>query len=392
MEKHKCKLCRRRFSNGRALGGHMRSHMMNFHLPKKLDSPSPTIQLSFEAESASSSSSEEADNDISYKPVCYGLREKPKRSVRLEDPEFSSVILQDSESETESSKNTTWYTRLISKPCNYRSKRTRKVAVFDNWNKRKQVHERDAMMKRMKLSKDSKAESWVADHEPLCSSSDVSTEEDVAFCLMMLSRDKEWKRQKYHDQEQEQEQSINDQCYEEEDGDEDEDEVERSIEEDSDDESEEEHIYSKNRVRGGRYKCETCNKVFRSYQALGGHRASHKKIKVKISTKMNDEQELQNDNGGSSSPQMVVEKKIHECPVCFRVFASGQALGGHKRTHVIGLAPATTTTKQVSSSTKHGNNFIDLNLPAPVDDDQICQIESSAVLDAEFVNTQSIDG
>ncbi|OIV89446.1 hypothetical protein TanjilG_21713 [Lupinus angustifolius] len=388
MEKHKCKLCLRRFSNGRALGGHMRSHMMNFPLPRKAhDSPSPNVQLSFEAESTSSSSSEEeADNNINYKHnVCYGLREKPKRSVRLEDPEFSSVILQDSESETESSKNTTRYTRLMSEPCNYRSRRTRKFTAFDNWNNGKQVHEREAMMKRMKLSKDSKAESWVIDHEPLCSSSDVTTEEDVAFCLMMLSRDQEWKRQKYQDQEQEQ--SINDQYYEEEYGDEDEDEVERSIEEDSDDESEEEHIYSKNRVRGRRYKCETCNKVFRSYQALGGHRASHKKIKVKISTKINDELELENNNGGTSSPQIVVEKKIHECPVCFRVFASGQALGGHKRTHVIGLAPTTTTEKQVSSSTKHGNNFIDLNLPAPVDDDEICQIKSSAVLDAEFLKT-----
>ncbi|KAE9617840.1 hypothetical protein Lal_00033937 [Lupinus albus] len=388
MEKHKCKLCLRRFSNGRALGGHMRSHMMNFPLPKKPQE----VQLSFDAESSSSSSSDEedGDNNINYKRVCYGLREKPKKSVRLEDPEFSNVILQDSESETKSSKNT----RLMREPCNYRSKRTRKFAVFDNCNKnRKKVHERESITKIMKLSEDSKAESWVVDHEPLCSNSDVTTEEDVAFCLMMLSRDKEWKRQKEHEQEQEQEQSINNQYYEEEeeeeDGDEDEDEMERSFEEDSDDESEEEYIFSKNRVRGGRYKCETCNKVFRSYQALGGHRASHNKIKVKISTKINDEQELENENGGTSSPKMVVEKKIHECPVCFRVFASGQALGGHKRTHVIGLAPAaTTTTKQVSSSTKHGNSFIDLNLPAPVDDnDEICQIESSAVLDAEFVNT-----
>ncbi|WVZ06768.1 hypothetical protein V8G54_020114, partial [Vigna mungo] len=112
MDKHKCKLCFRSFSNGRALGGHMRSHMMNLPLSKPEEASPRTIQLSFEAESASSSSSSSDDDEDGDKGLCYGLRENPKRSIRLVDPEFSfaaadtgSAILHDRESESESSKS-----------------------------------------------------------------------------------------------------------------------------------------------------------------------------------------------------------------------------------------------------------------------------------------------
>ncbi|KAK7293370.1 hypothetical protein RJT34_16235 [Clitoria ternatea] len=391
MDKHKCKLCFRSFSNGRALGGHMRSHMMNLPFTRH-EEESSRIQLSFEAESAASSSSSSEDEDgDDEKSLCYGLRENPKRSIRLVDPEFSfpatdtaSVILQDRESETESSKNN---------PTRRRSKRAWKLGMLDsnskypyndnnynnNINNKKQdpdLEQESIMMtttmkKKVKFSRDSKTEAW--SYEPASSVSDATTEEDVAFCLMMLSRDK-WRKQKNRQQlveylyEEEEEQEEDE--YEEEE--EEDDESERSLEES--DESQETMKACKNRVRG-RYKCETCNKVFKSYQALGGHRASHKKIKVNI--KVDDEDaefERAKKVGG-------VEKKIHECPVCFRVFASGQALGGHKRTHVTGSAA--TTTIQVPP--KFANPFIDLNLPAPIDDDDVSQFENSAVSDAEFV-------
>ncbi|TKY66327.1 Zinc finger protein ZAT9 [Spatholobus suberectus] len=357
MDKHKCKLCFRSFSNGRALGGHMRSHMMNLPLSKPEEASLRTIQLSFEAESASSSSSSSDDDDD--KGLCYGLRENPKRSIRIVDPEFSfaaadtgSVILQDRESETESSKNN---------PTRRRSKRPWNNNYYNNNNNTTNSN------KKQVLGQKSKTESWV-DHEPASSVSDATTEEDVAFCLMMLSRDK-WKRQN------DQPQFVEDQYEEEEDDDEDEEEEEDEAFEESE-ESQETMKLSKNRVRG-RYKCETCDKVFQSYQALGGHRASHKKIKVNIKVDGDEEGEFQHRKKSG------VEKKIHECPVCFRVFASGQALGGHKRTHVTGSATATVP----SSSAKFGNSFIDLNLPAPIDDDDASQIENSAVSDAEFVKT-----
>ncbi|XP_027336806.1 zinc finger protein ZAT9-like [Abrus precatorius] len=337
MEKHKCKLCFRNFSNGRALGGHMRSHMMNLPIPPK-PNEFATVQLSFETESSPSSSSFEQDKSLSY-----GLRENPKRSFRIADPEFSfpadaasaSVILQDRESETESSK----------KPTRKRSQRPRKLGDTT---------------KTMNIAKQNESASSV---------SDTTTEEDVAFCLMMLSRDKWSENNHYEEQEEEEE----------------EEEEQEEKEEDSD-ESEELKSWKKpNKVRG-RYKCETCDKVFRSYQALGGHRASHKKIKV-----VEAEVEMKDGKNGEDFAAVVVEKKIHECPVCLRVFGSGQALGGHKRTHVIGSAtvtatPIATTTNSVRTSTKFGDSLIDLNLPAPADDDDdVSQFDVSAVSDAEFV-------
>ncbi|XP_058739487.1 zinc finger protein ZAT9-like [Vicia villosa] len=362
MDKYKCKLCNRSFNNGRALGGHMRSHMMNLLVTKQEDS-SRMIQLSFEGESTSSSSSSSEDDD-DEKGLSYGLRENPKRSIRLVDQEFSfppvdtsSVILQDVESESESSKNN---------PTRKRSKRVWKIRHFD------QKYYNESSMKKVKFLNKNDSSS-VIDHEPGSSVSDT-TEEDVAFCLMKLSRDK-WDRQNEQYEEYAEEEEIDDDDEDPEiEEDEEEEEIDRSLEES--DESQEliKVNKSNNKVRKGKYKCETCNKVFKSYQALGGHRASHKKIKTNITIE-------------ESSPEFdVVEKKVHECPVCLRVFNSGQALGGHKRTHVM-HGSTTSTTIPIFSTKKVGKSVIDLNLPAPIDEDEVSQIENSAVSDAEFVKT-----
>ncbi|XVF73458.1 hypothetical protein PTKIN_Ptkin12aG0202800 [Pterospermum kingtungense] len=375
MEKHKCKLCLKSFANGRALGGHMRSHMLNLPIPQKVEEEEkePPIQLSQESEAASASysSSEEEEE----KGQLYGLRENPKRSIRLVDPEFvdaGSVVLQDRESETESSKN----------PTRRRSKRTWKVLEHHKYHHH-QLQQRQGQQQEetKKLKADntnhqvSKTESCVAEPEPLSSISDATTEEDVAFCLMMLSRD-QWKSKVHEDDDDgggEKEEET---------------EIEKSMEET--DESEEYFKLTEvnNRASRGKYRCQTCNKVFKSYQALGGHRASHKRIKPYYSpAPATHETELESENVGTCS---MTDKKIHQCPVCFRVFSSGQALGGHKRSHVTGQVVATTTTRRsqtpVKSSKKLGNSLIDLNLPAPMDDDDVSQIELSAVSDAEFVN------
>lgn len=360
MEKYKCKLCLKSFVNGKALGGHMRSHMLHFPVPPKVEEQErlevaqnqPSEES--EAASASFSSSEEEGEE---KGQFYGLRENPKRSVRLVDPEFvdaGSVVLQDRESETESHKN----------PTRRRSKRTRKILEHHQYHHQQQESQelQEETIKKLKDNNNqlSKTESW-AEPEPVSSISDTTTEEDVAFCLMMLSRD-QWKS-KVHQEDDEEEAT----------------EIEKSMEET--DESEEYFKISKvNRTTRGKYRCETCNKVFKSYQALGGHRASHKKIKAY--SPATHETELEAENVGACS---VTEKKIHECPVCFRVFSSGQALGGHKRSHVTGQVVATTESTPVKSSKKLVDNLIDLNLPAPMDDDDVSQIELSAVSDAEFV-------
>ncbi|VFQ75762.1 unnamed protein product [Cuscuta campestris] len=79
------------------------------------------------------------------------------------------------------------------------------------------------------------------------------------------------------------------------------------------------------------FECKTCNKVFTSHQALGGHRASHKKVKGCYATKK-EEIILDDDNNNNKS---VNYTRGHECSICHKVFPTGQALGGHKRCHWI---------------------------------------------------------
>lgn len=79
------------------------------------------------------------------------------------------------------------------------------------------------------------------------------------------------------------------------------------------------------------FGCKACNRQFSSFQALGGHRASHKRLRVSPPTP--------GDGGGGcgeilnkvSSP--AYKPKTHLCSICGVEFAIGQALGGHMRRH-----------------------------------------------------------
>jgi hypothetical protein len=78
------------------------------------------------------------------------------------------------------------------------------------------------------------------------------------------------------------------------------------------------------------FVCKTCNRVFPSFQALGGHRASHKKPRL----------------DGDGDPSLA-KPKLHGCSICGLEFAIGQALGGHMRRHRAmtgGMPPPATTT------------------------------------------------
>ncbi|XP_006652618.1 zinc finger protein ZAT1-like [Oryza brachyantha] len=133
-----------------------------------------------------------------------------------------------------------------------------------------------------------------------------------------------------------------------------------------------------------RFQCPACKKVFRSYQALGGHRASHMRggrggccapppnPPPSPATPL---QPLPECDGGEEED---AKPQPHECPHCFRVFASGQALGGHKRSQLCSAAAAAAAAASGADlpATIKSNSFIDLNLPAPFDD-----VELSAVSD-----------
>ncbi|KAL2529983.1 Zinc finger protein ZAT4 [Forsythia ovata] len=121
--------------------------------------------------------------------------------------------------------------------------------------------------------------------------------------------------------------------------------------------------------------------------ALGGHRANHRKIKVNITVETPHGVMVETGKIGGSTAATQVEEKIHECPICFSVFSSGQALGGHKRSHFIGGGAISANVNSITTPAKQFSRIgetlnIYLNLPAPVDDDEISQIMNSAVSDA----------
>ncbi|CAL9057040.1 zinc finger protein ZAT11-like [Musa acuminata AAA Group] len=69
------------------------------------------------------------------------------------------------------------------------------------------------------------------------------------------------------------------------------------------------------------FKCKTGSRRFPSFQALGGHRASHKKLRAAG----NDHGRPQ--GGAAGKP------KLHEGSICGLEVTVGQALGGHMRRH-----------------------------------------------------------
>ncbi|KAE8689766.1 Zinc finger protein ZAT11 [Hibiscus syriacus] len=73
------------------------------------------------------------------------------------------------------------------------------------------------------------------------------------------------------------------------------------------------------------FECKTCHRCFPSFQALGGHRASHKRPKL-AGDKPNEILSL-----SSTNP------KTHECSICGQEFSRGQALGGHMRRHRVSV-------------------------------------------------------
>lgn len=115
------------------------------------------------------------------------------------------------------------------------------------------------------------------------------------------------------------------------------------------------------------HKCSVCNKGFSSYQALGGHKASHRK------NVSEDHPSTSATTTASASTSSVLKPsgRAHECSICHKTFPTGQALGGHKRRHYDGNNPGTgpaasgvTTSEKTTSSTHSQPRGFDLNLPA----------------------------
>ncbi|GMI74597.1 salt tolerance zinc finger [Hibiscus trionum] len=119
------------------------------------------------------------------------------------------------------------------------------------------------------------------------------------------------------------------------------------------------------------YKCSVCHKAFPSYQALGGHKASHRKPST-------DGAAANNRSATSGGRDTAGNGRAHKCSICHKAFPTGQALGGHKRRHYEGgnnnnssnksgsvsLSGVTVSDGGALSQTHRVDFGFDLNLPA----------------------------
>ncbi|XP_038682986.1 zinc finger protein ZAT1-like [Tripterygium wilfordii] len=364
--KHYCKICKKGFGCGRALGGHMRAHGIGDE-GAQIDDEDPTRDWE-----------EKLGGNAPSNRRMYALRTNPNRfksSKICENcgKEFLSwkSFLEHGKCSSEDAES------LVSSPGSDGEDGTPKRGC--GWSKRKRSFR-----------------TKVGDFNSNCPSSE---EEDLANCLMMLSNA-----------------TVDPLSAE----------PEESCASASKDEDRRNQISfiapiscrlpigKAKGVAKGVFECKACKKVFNSHQALGGHRASHKKVKGCFAARLDhslddgladdDVEEffptkspstLRFDHGIPSSTNPITsssrkKSKLHECSICYRVFSSGQALGGHKRCHWI-----TSNSPDASSLPKFHHQFhdhnmeqiqeirpnkfinnsdqlidlnLDLNLPAPADD------------------------
>ncbi|XP_044470838.1 zinc finger protein ZAT4-like [Mangifera indica] len=107
------------------------------------------------------------------------------------------------------------------------------------------------------------------------------------------------------------------------------------------------------------YSCPICDKVFGKHQALGGHVASHNKIKNNFTAKesstslaVSASADGNCNNNGVANEQQTSGggDNEHQCNICSKIFPTGQALGGHKRRHWTGPPEALSSSSQVTTS------------------------------------------
>uniref|UniRef100_A0ACD5XE02 Uncharacterized protein n=1 Tax=Avena sativa TaxID=4498 RepID=A0ACD5XE02_AVESA len=184
------------------------------------------------------------------------------------------------------------------------------------------------------------------------------------------------------------------------------------------------------------YECRTCGRCFPSFQALGGHRTSHKKPRLLLpptpplpptSTPALVDEKVPSPSLSSPSPHTHADptvlaipatppkqeaataigamrgasrkqqqSRVHECSICGAEFASGQALGGHMRRHrPLVSASASSSDSDVGAAAVIGRKDkslleLDLNMPAPCDEASVPETTllypepASALLDCHY--------
>ncbi|XP_024971996.1 zinc finger protein ZAT9-like [Cynara cardunculus var. scolymus] len=459
--KHMCKLCNKSFPCGRSLGGHMRSHVINstdHHHKMKLSSLNNNGENLIDNNTSVTNVSSNS-NDLGYE-----LRKDPKRTLKAKisseaHNENNSLVVLDKLCKECGKGFQSWKALFGHMKCHSDKVSNTKTAILNQDSSISQSNNENSSAKssRMKKSRsrngttkgcivtcgttptvttttttttDSSSVSMNANHAStsVVYDNDQEQEAEVAMCLMMLSRDVgKWgdgfecksptgfvkltkvqskkltgngcKMKKLAETEVGVDSLGRSEVgsYS----------LEKTII--NQDEFDDQNEFGFAKFEGSikrKFDCTACNKSFHSYQALGGHRASHKKLKGCFDSKNDHKNKIESEpildhdqmiNGcsektsdhhqstssfnlvGSLKNTMVVG--AHECSICLRIFSSGQALGGHKRSHLIAEAKLNQQNLKVIEKVKDPvheiRGFLDLNMPPePVEEEEQEQEET----------------
>ncbi|XP_055826929.1 zinc finger protein ZAT9-like [Solanum dulcamara] len=415
--KHVCKFCNKSFHCGRSLGGHMRSHMVNTTDGETSRKKLPALIIS--------STSNNVNLDMGNQSVNYGLRENPKKTSKFSQ-DLDTLLPKVCKECGKSFQS--WKALFGHMKCHSSSQEE------DSWNsasesdteaaaarnkKKKKRSSRRRMMKRYMAPTTSSSLTVAANASP-CVSEIEHEQEEIAMSLILLSRDvgnwvghnhvttdqcsdnnshflqsrlmssstkseliKKVKNWKTEQGETSNKSPTNGQKRDKSEppilG----DEKKKKIKVDNEFVMSQMDSHPKENYDKIKFECTTCNKSFHSYQALGGHRASHKNTKGENCTSI-DIKNCSNESGINEFRHNCGSKKqlkMHECPICYKIFPSGQALGGHKRSHLIAEAKKNINnnnqTVEVEKPIPEIRNFLDLNLPAPVEEEEDNILDSS---------------
>ncbi|KAG5028894.1 Zinc finger protein ZAT4 [Glycine soja] len=127
---------------------------------------------------------------------------------------------------------------------------------------------------------------------------------------------------------------------------------------------------------------------FSTHTKLGGHRASHKKIKGCFASRNESSESsecvVEHQHGASFHNEVETvneskKSKGHECPICLKVFPCGQALGGHKRSHMVGGSKSRSfQTIVLQEPVAEIRDFLDLNLLAATKEESNSHADSNS--------------